>query len=253
MGKFDKKVVIVTGASSGIGAATAVLFANEGANVVVTGRNKERLQETAKKCEAAGAQVLEVIADLGKFENLESLVKQSVEKFGGIDILINNAGYGRAETIETLELEEYERIFNANLRAPVFLCKYALPHLKKSKGCVVNVSSCSSLHATPQSVPYSMTKSALDHFTRGFSAECAPFGVRVNCINPAVVGTRFGENLNIPKETVDKMIAVYMKKQPLGIISSEQVADGILYLCSSPVTTGITLPMDGGLLNSLSM
>nr|XP_039274757.1 uncharacterized oxidoreductase TM_0325-like isoform X1 [Styela clava] len=256
MGKFDNKVVIVTGASSGIGASTAITFAREGAKVVVTGRNQERLNETSEKCKAVGAenfQILEVVADLEKFKNLESLVKKTVDKFGGIDILINNAGYARAETIETIELDTYEKIFNANLRAPVFLCKYALPHLKKTKGCVVNVNSCASLTAGPGGVPYSMTKIALDHFTRGFSAECAPFGVRVNCVNPAATDTRFGDNMNVTKEMFEKMLESFMKRQPLGVIKPQQISDAIVFLCQSPVITGINLPIDAGMLNAPAM
>lgn len=250
MGKFTGKVAIVTGASSGIGAATALALAKEGAKVAISGRNQERLSKTAKSCRDAGAEVLEIIGDLGKIDIVESVVKKTVEKFSAIDILINNAGYGMTGPISNVSVEEFDDLFKANIRAPVFLCKFALPHLKKTKGCIVNVSSVAGLKATANFVPYAMTKSALDHFTRGFSAECAPVGVRVNSINPAAVMTRFGERLGVPKEVYDAHFERIKKSHHFGIIQPEAIADAILFLCSSGHITGIQLPVDSGSLNN---
>ncbi|XP_039273318.1 putative oxidoreductase TM_0325 [Styela clava] len=250
MGKFSGKVAIITGASSGIGAATAVALAKEGAKVTICGRDRERLSKTSKLCNEAGSEVLEIVGDLIKIENVELVVNKTTEKFGAIDILINNAGYGMFGSIGDLAVDDFDNIFMANVRAPVFLCKYALPHLKKTKGCVVNVSSVAGLRAKPTVVPYGMTKCALDHFTRGFSAECSPLGIRVNSINPAAVLTKFGDRLGLPKEFVDGYMERLKSTHHFGLMQPESIADAILFLCSSPHITGISLPVDSGSLNA---
>ncbi|XP_039248594.2 meso-2,3-butanediol dehydrogenase-like isoform X2 [Styela clava] len=203
---FSGKVVIITGASSGIGAATAIAFSKEGAKLSICGRNKERLSETAKECQENGA-----------------------------------------ETEET----DFDMMFRILVRAPVFLCKYALPHLKKTKGCVVNVSSVASLCTKIGDLPYQMFKCALNHFTKGFAAECSPFGIRVNSINPAVVMTRFAETSGFSMEVMDKVVERFKNNHPLGIIQPETIAAGIMFLCTSPHITGILLPVDSGFLGTI--
>ncbi|XP_039263671.2 putative oxidoreductase TM_0325 isoform X2 [Styela clava] len=213
MKRFCSKVVIVTGASSGIGAATAIAFAKEGARLAICGRNIERLGETSNICKEHGAEVLEIAEDLSEFSNIENIINKTIEKYSAIDVLINNAGRTLRGPIAELEVKDFESLYRTNLRAPVFLCKYALPHLKETK-------------------------------------ECAPFGVRVNNINPGFVDTGILERQNIPKEVVDKCIADFEKTHILGIMKPDTIADGILFLCSSPHITGITLPIDSGSLNA---
>nr|XP_039263670.1 uncharacterized oxidoreductase SERP2049-like isoform X1 [Styela clava] len=252
MKRFCSKVVIVTGASSGIGAATAIAFAKEGARLAICGRNIERLGETSNICKEHGAEVLEIAEDLSEFSNIENIINKTIEKYSAIDVLINNAGRTLRGPIAELEVKDFESLYRTNLRAPVFLCKYALPHLKETKGCVVNVSSVSGMKIWPRqnNVHYGMLKCALDHFAKGFSAECAPFGVRVSNINPGFVDTGILERQNIPKEVVDKCVADFEKTHILGIMKPDTIADGILFLCSSPHITGITLPIDSGSLNA---
>nr|XP_039263671.1 uncharacterized oxidoreductase TM_0325-like isoform X2 [Styela clava] len=213
MKRFCSKVVIVTGASSGIGAATAIAFAKEGARLAICGRNIERLGETSNICKEHGAEVLEIAEDLSEFSNIENIINKTIEKYSAIDVLINNAGRTLRGPIAELEVKDFESLYRTNLRAPVFLCKYALPHLKETK-------------------------------------ECAPFGVRVSNINPGFVDTGILERQNIPKEVVDKCVADFEKTHILGIMKPDTIADGILFLCSSPHITGITLPIDSGSLNA---
>ncbi|XP_077967748.1 meso-2,3-butanediol dehydrogenase-like [Styela clava] len=238
------------GASSGIGAATAIAFSKEGAKLTICGRNKERLSETAKECKENGAEVFEIVGDLLEFEHLEQIINKTVERFSAIDVLINNAGRGLAKTFENVEVSDFDMLFGILVRAPVFLCKYALPYLKKTKGCVVNVSSIASMGTKIGDIPYQMFKCALNHFTKGFSAECSPFGVRVNCINPALVETRIGESSGVPREVMDEIVEQYKKHHPFGIMQPETIADGIMFLCSSPHVTGIALPVDSGFLGT---
>nr|XP_039248593.1 uncharacterized oxidoreductase TM_0325-like isoform X1 [Styela clava] len=248
---FSGKVVIITGASSGIGAATAIAFSKEGAKLSICGRNKERLSETAKECQENGAEVLEIIGDLLEFEHLEHCIDKTVEKFSAIDVLINNAGRSLAKPFENTEEPDFDMMFRILVRAPVFLCKYALPHLKKTKGCVVNVSSVASLCTKIGDLPYQMFKCALNHFTKGFAAECSPFGIRVNSINPSVVMTRFAETSGFSMEVMDKVVERFKNNHPLGIIQPETIAAGIMFLCTSPHITGILLPVDSGFLGTI--
>lgn len=249
MGKFDEKVVIVTGASLGVGAATALAFAKEGASLAIQGRNQERLNDTAAKCKEAGApKVITIIAELTDLESAERIIQKTVESYKSIDILVNNAAVQAMGRISDLDLATYEKITTTNIRAPVFLCKHALPHLKKTKGCVINVSSAFGVLVEPASIIYSMTKCALDHFTRGFAAECASFGVRVNSINPGAVDT--GVVIDIPDQAKDLGAKVWKKiceNQKLGIIQPSVIAESILFLCGSSHITGTSLLVDGAL------
>ncbi|XP_077972290.1 uncharacterized protein LOC120339984 [Styela clava] len=249
------KLFISTGAASGIGAATAIEFAKEGANLSICDKEKAGLANTAKACRDAGVEVFEIVVDLSEFENLGTVISKTVEKFSSIDILVNNAGRGLFGYIADMELEDFELLYRTNLRAPVFLCKFALPHLKKTKGCVVNVSSLLGLrhfNAT-RKVHYGMLKCALDHFTRGFAAECSPFGIRVNSVNPGTVVTNNEANTEIrtvPEDILEKSKADFEKLQPFGFMEPKTIADGILFLCSSPHITGISLPIESGALVS---
>nr|XP_039248597.1 17-beta-hydroxysteroid dehydrogenase 14-like [Styela clava] len=138
-------------------------------------------------------------------------------------------------------------LFQILLRAPVFLSKYALPHLKKTKGCIVNVSSVAAMMSSPNGVPYKMFKGALDHFTKGFASECSLFGVRVNSINPALVHTRILDTFGLAKDVLEKLIEKSEALHHFGVMQPGTIADGIKFLCSSPHITGITLPVTSGL------
>lgn len=252
MGKFDRKVAIITGASSGIGAATAIAFAKEGAKLAIIGRNKERLAKTAELCRSSSAsEVLEIIADISKFDALKEIVDRVVAKYSDIHVLVNNAAFANVGEISELTHEVYASSFDTNVRAAVFLSQYALPHLKETKGSIVNVSSAYGIRGRPRFVTYGMTKAALDHFTKGFAAECAGFGVRINSINPGGVDTGLSLDQLPPGDLREKMIEGWdyvQKHQKLGILQPETVATSILFLCESSHVTGTLLLVDGGLL-----
>lgn len=248
---FKDKVVLVTGASSGIGASTAVEFSNAGANVVLVGRNKENLQNVLGHCKAAGSgDHFLIIADLRDPVQVESVITKAIEKFHRLDVLVNNAGAGRYGGIQEFTMEDFDWIMNLNLRSVVQLTKLAIPHLIKTKGNIVNVSSVAGLNAYAGVNTYCMSKAALDQFTKCTALDLGPSGVRVNSVNPAVIVTEFHKALGMSDKDYNEYIANCGRTYPLKRAGkAEEVASAILYLAndqSAAFLTGVLLPVSGG-------
>jgi len=252
---FSGKVALITGSSSGIGAATAILFSEAGAQVVVTGRNAQNVSEVAKQCSKVspkGLDALEVVADVTNTDDCKRLIDSTINKFGKLDILVNNAGRGMGASISDPSIiEKYDNIMNLNVRSVVYLTHLAVEHLEKTKGVIINISSIVGLKPYALAPVYCMSKSALDMFTKCLALELGPKGIRVNGVNPAMVKTKFLENAGLPKEHADQLYESRPKDYPLGRIGeSEDIANGILYLASDEASfvTGIKLVLDGGVL-----
>ena len=195
VGQFEGKVVIITGSSTGIGQAGAILFAKEGASITIHGRNEEKLKKTIELIEKAGGsrdKILTVVGEIIEEKVQKDLINKTVEKFGRIDVLINNAGIKKKESLEDhRSLENFDYVFNVNVRAPVALTELAIPHLEKTRGNIINVSSVVAFKTQPVSPFYPMTKAALDHFCRNYAVILAPKGIRVNNLNPGATDTEF--------------------------------------------------------------
>uniref|UniRef100_UPI00398EB3F6 3-oxoacyl-[acyl-carrier-protein] reductase FabG n=1 Tax=Pristiophorus japonicus TaxID=55135 RepID=UPI00398EB3F6 len=177
------KVAIVTGASSGIGAGTALLFAKLGVKLALNGRNVENLTKVGKACEEAGQyQPLLLPGDLTDEESVKKVVEETVNHYGQLDVLVNSAGILAMGTIETTTLDQFDHIMNINVRSIYQLTRLAVPHLIQSKGCIINVSSVNGQRSFPGVVAYCMSKSALDQFTRCVALDLAPKKVRVNAV-----------------------------------------------------------------------
>ncbi|CAK8679709.1 putative oxidoreductase SAR2567 [Clavelina lepadiformis] len=252
MSEFASKVVVITGASSGIGAATAKELSKQGALLSLTGRNKERLAQVADECKKLGAKdVLQVVGDVSKQEDMEKIIKETDDKFGEIHVLVNNAGFGLLAPIATLTLDQFDRCFNVNVRAVLYLTKLALPYLEKTKGNIVNISSTgSTTYALAGASIYTATKAACDHITKASALELAKSGIRVNAVNPAGVETNFGVSAGLTEEQSKALYAEHGKLHPLNErnIKVEEVVDAILFLASDKATmiTGSCLRVDGG-------
>jgi len=255
MRDFTGKVALVTGSSSGIGACVAKHFAQHGGSVVVTGRNKDNIKKIADECAKLSKQgekaVLQVVGDITKDADLDKLMKETINKFGKLDILVNNAGVSTLAPIDTPDyMKQYEKIFNTNVRSVMYLTRLAIPHLLKTKGVIVNISSCASLRPLIDCTIYNAAKSALDMFSRCLALELGPKGIRVNIINPAGVNTNFVKTSEFKPELLEKLM-VGTKPYPLGRIGEpEDIAKAIAYLASddSSFVTGGNLVLDGGAL-----
>ncbi|XP_050353025.1 3-oxoacyl-[acyl-carrier-protein] reductase FabG-like [Nymphalis io] len=242
---FKDKVVIVTGASSGIGAAAAIAFSAAGALVVMVGRNSTKLNAVAAQC----TNPLVILADVANDDDVKRIVDETIKKFGQLDVLVNNAGLSvLGSLLEGDMMKSYDAVMSVNVRAIVYLTNLAAPHLVKTKGNVVNISSMAGYLSPviPGSVNYGVSKAALNHFSICAATELGPHGVRVNGICPGPVRTDFLVNAKYPVTWDD-----YTKKVILGrVCEANEVADLIMYLASDKAKsiTGSNYVIDSGIM-----
>lgn len=242
------KVVLVTGASSGIGAATAVFLSKLGAQLSLTGRNAENLQKVCNNCDKSAA-TFATPADLTKEADIEKIVKNTIDHYGKLDVLINNAGIIETGTIENTTLAQYDRLMNTNVRSIYYLTMLAVPHLVKTKGNIVNISSVNGIRSFPGVLAYNVSKAAVDQFTRCVALELAPKGVRVNCINPGVILTELQKRGGMNEDQYAAFLERTKETHALGRPGKpDEVAATIAFLASDLASniTGVSVPVDGG-------
>lgn len=247
--RFEGKIALVTGASSGIGKATAARLAAEGAKVAVTARRKERLDELVESVASAGGTAHPIDADLTSAGDRKRLVEEATSHFGGLDILINAAGIIAFGTIEDTSLEDWATMFEINAVAPFHLMRLAVPELLAREGNIVNVSSVNGLRSFPGVLAYCSSKSALDQLTRCAALELAPKGVRVNAVNPGVVVTELHRQGGLDEEKYAAFLEKSKTTHPMGRVGqSEDLAALICFLASDEASwiTGDTVSIDGG-------
>merc|ERR1712137_313830 len=250
MSSLAGKVAIITGASSGIGAATAVHFSRLGAVLAITGRNAENLAKTARDCrESGGHEPLVIGADLVKEEDCVKIISETVERFGKLDVLVNNAGVLEMGSIENTSMEQYDRVMGTNMRAVYHLTMMAVPHLEVTRGNIVNVSSVNGIRSFPGVLAYNVSKAALDQFTRCVSLELAAKQIRVNSVNPGVIVTELQKRGGLDTERYEKFLEHSKTTHALGRPGEAgEVAKAISFLASDAASfsTGVSLPVDGG-------
>jgi NAD(P)-dependent dehydrogenase (short-subunit alcohol dehydrogenase family) len=247
--EFSGKVALVTGATSGIGRATALRLASAGAGVAAVGRNAGALARLSAEIEAGGGVVLPLAVDLGDREAASAVVPRAVEWFGGLDILVNAAGIISMGTIANTTEEAWQKMMEINLNAVFRLMQQATPALIERKGNIVNVSSVTGLRSFPGVLAYCVSKAAVDQLTRCASLELAAQGVRVNAVNPGVVVTELHRSSGMSQENYAKFLEHSLTTHPLGRAGApEEVAELISFLASDRASwiTGATYAIDGG-------
>jgi NAD(P)-dependent dehydrogenase (short-subunit alcohol dehydrogenase family) len=216
---LEDKVTLITGASQGLGKALALAFANEGAQVVVNARSEETIRPVAEEIENTGAEVLAVAADVSKSADVERMVNETVERFGRIDVLVNNAGLlGPRVRIEEYPEEEWRRVIDANLTGTFLVSKAAIPHLPEG-GSIINVVSGVSVEGRAEWGAYSVSKFGVEGLTQILAAELEEISVRVNAVDPGGMRT-------------DMRAAAYPEENPTTRITPEENTAVFLYLAS---------------------
>uniref|UniRef100_A0A915MRI8 Uncharacterized protein n=3 Tax=Meloidogyne incognita group TaxID=654580 RepID=A0A915MRI8_MELJA len=246
-----KTVAIITGASSGIGKATALLFAKNGYRLSLCGRNEVNLKQVVDECIGFGLsneQIVTTIGDVREEKTLDNIVKQTNDRFGQIDVLVNNAGIIDRGGAETTPLSVLDDLMDVNVKSLIRLTQLAVPYLEKTKGSIVNVSSISGICAFPAVTYYCMSKAAVDKFTECLAQELAPKGIRVNAVNPALIVTSLHLRAYMSVEEYKDFVERGKAGHALGRCGTvEEVAQGILYLArDATFTTGELLKIDGG-------
>jgi short-subunit dehydrogenase len=225
------KVVIITGASSGIGEATARHFGREGAKVVLAARRVDRLEALAAEIMAmnSGAETLVVQADLAKLEDIQSLIQQTVDRFGRIDVLVNNAGFGRLDWLENLDpVKDIQAQFDVNVMGVIQTTRRALPvMIKQRAGHIINMCSMAGLVATPTYTIYAACKHAVHGFSEALRREAKPWGIDVSMIYPGGVATEFGSHAGIKRKTKATTPKALL-------LTAEQVGDAVVQLVRRP-------------------
>jgi len=244
--RLDGKVAIITGAGKGIGAAIAKAFAESGAHCVLTARTESDLERVAGDVVAAGGRALPIAADINDLAALEALVSRTVEEFGGVDIIVNNAGGSMSRPYLDTTASQLEKSFHFNVTAPFELVRLAVPHLlERGSGVVCNIGSVAGRNAVRNSLTHSLTKAAVEQLTRLMAVELAP-RIRVNGVLPGAVET---DSLRMYLSSMDPSIRdsmhanTAMRRNGL----PDDIADAVLYLCSPAASwvTGQCLAVDG--------
>jgi NAD(P)-dependent dehydrogenase (short-subunit alcohol dehydrogenase family) len=246
---FKNKVSLITGATSGIGEACAEIFARAGSQVMLTGRNADKLEALTNSIQNGDASIHFLAGDIADAHFRESLIKETIGKFGKLDVLINSAGIIGMGTIETTTLENFDQMMDINLYSIFHLSQLAIPHLEKTQGNIVNLSSVAGLRSFPGLVSYCVSKAAVDQLTRCTALELAPKNIRVNAVNPGVVVTNLHRRSGMPEESYQKFVEHSKTTHPIGRVGEpKEIAKLIAYLASdnSEWITGVTYSIDGG-------
>jgi meso-butanediol dehydrogenase / (S,S)-butanediol dehydrogenase / diacetyl reductase len=244
MNRFEGKVIIVTGAGSGIGAGTARRFLQEGAFVVLNGRREHKLRETISGFDAAKSLVH--AGDVSDEEYVKHLVKASVAKFGKLDVLVNNAAIAVFGPFAQTTTQDWRKVMATDLDAVYFATRESLPHLLKTKGAIINLSSVSGLGGDWGLSSYNAAKGAITNFTRSLALENGSRGVRINAVAPSLTSTE--ATVDIEKSA--PVMAAFRDRLPIGRSATpEEVAGVIAFLASEDALfiNGVNLPVDGGL------
>lgn len=247
MARLNNKIAVITGGNSGIGLATAKRFLEEGATVIITGRDSGRLDAAVKELGQSG-KLHSIKADQAKTVEMQKAFDEIKQKYGKIDILFLNAGVAPVASMEQTTEELYDNLFDINVKGVFFSVQKALPILKSGSTVIINSSSLN-VKGMAGMVAYSATKAAVRSFARGMSAELAPLGIRVNTVSPGPIGTPLWSKTGMTEEQTKHAGGEIIQKVPAGRFGEDkEIADAVVYLASdeSKYVVGADLYVDGG-------
>ena len=249
MQRFTDKVVLVTGAGSGIGKAAAVRLAAEGGSVFCIDLNRESVEATAAEITAVGGEATAQVCDVGSEASVNDSVSACVDRYGSLHALVNMAGILRFDDTQELQTAHWQKVIDINLTGTMFLCRAVLPHLIATKGSIVNAASTAALSGLPCGLAYSASKGGVLAMTRSIAVEYAKRGVRANCICPGDINTGMTDAIDFPKtmdfELMPRIMSLSGAKAPdvvAGVIAMLVSEDGIHI-------TGEDIRVDGGTLS----
>ncbi|TBL75114.1 SDR family NAD(P)-dependent oxidoreductase [Paenibacillus thalictri] len=249
--RLQGKVILITGAGSGIGKSSALLFASEGAVVIVNDLQEDKGNETVEEIRAAGGEASFIQADVTNPDSVKAMVDTAIAQYGRIDVLFNNAGISGVGAIHEVEPEAWDRVIAVNIRGVFLPSKYVLPHMmERQSGAIINMSSCIAEIGLGRRASYSATKGAVLALTKSMQVDYAPYGIRVNALLPGTILTPFVENyLRTSYDDPEEAIQSLKKRQLSGDLGRpEDVAKAALFLASdeSKFMMGSPLYIDGG-------
>jgi len=245
MSEFNDKIVIITGAGSGIGEATAKRFAADGATVVLVGRTQDKLDKVADAI-ADKNKVFVRPTDVSKAEDVKALFDEVIDKYSQLDVLVNNAGVASGGLIADVTDEDWHKVMSINVDGVFHCTRAAMPHLQKTGGCVVNTASVSGLGGDWAFATYNTSKGAVSNFTRAVALDYAKTGVRVNAVCPSLTRSELTDDMFEKSD----LMAKFAERLPMGRgAEPEEVGDVIVFLASHDARfiNGVNLPVDGGL------
>ena len=249
--RLQDKVAIVTGSSKGIGEGIACEFSREGAKVVVVCRTRDAGERMAAELGAAEGKAVFIQTDVISSESIRHMIDTTIATFGQLDILVNNAGYHISKNVEQTSEDEWQFIQDTNLRSTFLCSKYAIPHLRKTRGNIINISSMVGLVGQPNAGAYSATKGGQIAMSRGMAIDFAPDGIRVNVICPGWIQTPLVDDWFSQQADPDSARKYIFERHPAGRIGTiEECGKAALFLAcedDSGFVSGITLNIDGGI------
>lgn len=249
--KLAKKVCVITGAGSGIGQATALLFGREGAQVIAADLNLESVEQTARRLRDAGGAAQGVQVDVSESADIQRMFHQAMQAYGRVDVLVNNAGFGLAATVEETAEEDWDRLMAVNVRGVYLGCKYVIPIMRgQGSGVIVNTASVVATMGIRQRAAYCASKGAVAALTRAMAIDHHKDGIRVNCIAPGTIETPYFSRIFAESSDAAQTRRDLEARHILNRLGTpEEVAQGMLFLASSDSSfvTGSSLVIDGGM------
>jgi len=254
--RLADKVALITGAGTGIGRSTALLFAQEGAKVVAQDLHRDAAEETVQLLKNAGGEAASIGGDVASRVDAEAMVNMAIQTYGRLDVLFNNAGIWRGGTILDISEEDWDRTLEVNVKGIYLVSRYAVRQMmRQESGSIINAASVAALRGSPMSAAYNASKGAVLLLTKCMALDFGRYGIRVNCTCPGVIETQMADDLLTYRSLGDDdrkqaLLETYEERHVVGRLGKpEEVAKVVLFLASdeSSFVTGAAWPVDGGL------